>query len=389
MAKPVLKRGADCCGCTACASVCGRHAITMTPDLLGFKYPVVDYDKCVECGLCEKVCQFKPDYATSENFETPIPYGVRQKDIAEVMKSRSGGAFKSFSDWVLARGGVVYGAGFKGHFEVAHCRATTPEERDALRGSKYVQSNLDGVFAQVRDDLKSGKWVLFSGTPCQTSGLKSFLPVPLQEKLLVVDIVCHGVPSPSVWHDHLKYIGDKYGSQPVKVDFRDKKHFGWHDHKETYTLADGREVSEDTYTYLFYKDLLSRDSCNNCHFTNVRRPSDLTLADFWGWEKTDAKFNADDRGASLVLVNTPKGREVFEAVCDRFDIINPRLEECMQGHLREPSTASPRQPEFIKDYEKHGYPYVLHKYGNVSMKYKLSDFIFRVKRKLKKLVGIK
>lgn len=248
---PNLKQGKDCCGCTACASICGKKAITMAPDSLGFLYPQVDTDLCVDCGLCEKVCNFSNDYSTPENFSVPEPYGVRLKDNSEVMKSRSGGAFKAFSDWVLNRNGVVYGAGFKEHFKVAHCRATTPEERDIMRGSKYVQSDLHGVFQSVKSDLVQGKWVLFSGTPCQTSALQSYLPIKLQSNLLLVDIVCHGVPSPKFWKDYIDYIEQKEGKEIIKVYFRDKEKFGWKDHRESFLFRG--TTTTTTFTYIFYQ----------------------------------------------------------------------------------------------------------------------------------------
>ena len=140
----------DCCGCTACASVCAHDAIKMTPDALGFLYPTVDKEKCVDCGLCEKICAFNDDYDRSMNLPSPDVYGVRHKDMGEVMKSRSGAVFVAISDYVLEHGGVVYGAGFESHFRVVHKRATTKEERDEFRGSKYVQSDMKDIFRQVR-----------------------------------------------------------------------------------------------------------------------------------------------------------------------------------------------------------------------------------------------
>lgn len=170
-----INNPSDCCGCTACASICAHDAISMEPDALGFLYPKVDTSKCVECGLCEKVCQFNDNYDRSLNLKKPIAYAARHKDINEIMKSRSGAAFVAISDYVLEQGGVVYGAGYKDHFRVAHKRATTKKERDEFRGSKYVQSDLTGVFRQVKEDLKNGLTVLFSGTPCQTAGLNAFV----------------------------------------------------------------------------------------------------------------------------------------------------------------------------------------------------------------------
>ncbi len=381
---PNLKSGKDCCGCTACEAVCSQRAIVMTPDAMGFKYPQVDISKCVECGMCERVCSFNDHYATPDNFSSPLPYGVRLKEIQEVMKSRSGGAFVAFSDFILQKGGVIYGAGYKGHFIVAHKRATTAEERDEFRGSKYVQSDLTEIFRQVREDLKNGLWVLFSGTPCQVAGLSAFIPPKLKEKLLTVDIVCHGVPSPNIWSDFLHYIETKEKKVVTEVDFRDKRRFGWKAHKETFTLKDPKSaqssvLSTDTYTFLFYKHILLRPSCGKCKFCNLRRPADLTLADFWGWEKTGTHINDDDRGLSLVLVNTPKGKNVFEAVKDHFEAFQPRLEDCMQGHLKHPTELNPSSEKFENDYCKYGFEYVLKRYGNVGIRHKLKAAMRRVK----------
>ena len=228
-----IKDQKDCCGCTACMSICPHNAIMMKPTALGFLYPIVDVTKCVECGLCEKVCQFNDNYDRSLNLEKPIAYAARHKDMNELMKSRSGAAFVAISDYIIEHGGIVYGAGYKEHFRVAHKRATTKEERDEFRGSKYVESDLTGVFKSVKEDLKNGYVVLFSGTPCQTAGLNSFVGKLLRDNLILVDIVCHGVPGPSLWRDYIDYLEKKEGFEVQYVNFRDKK-YGWSSHKETF-----------------------------------------------------------------------------------------------------------------------------------------------------------
>ena len=234
-----LKEKSDCCGCTACSCVCTHNAITMKPDGMGFLYPEVDTSKCVECGLCEKVCAFNPDYDRSLNFPMPEAYAARHKNMDEVMKSRSGAAFVAISDYVLDMGGVVYGAGYKDHFRVAHKRATSKQERDEFRGSKYVQSDLTGIFRQVKDDLQHGIMVLFSGTPCQTSGLHNYVGKKLRTNLVLVDIVCHGVPGPYIWRDYLQYLEKKRGDKISVVNFRDKEKFGWKAHIETFEFSRG------------------------------------------------------------------------------------------------------------------------------------------------------
>lgn len=234
-----FKDKADCCGCTACASICNHDAISMESDALGFLYPKVDESKCTNCGLCEKVCAFNADYDKSLNFSTPEAYAARHKDMNEIMRSRSGAIFVAISDYILEQGGIVYGAGYKDHFRVAHKRATTKEERDEFRGSKYVQSDLTGVFRQVKQDLKNGMTVLFSGTPCQTSGLNSYVGKKLRENLILIDIVCHGVPGPYIWRDYLAYLEKKQGDTISVVNFRDKEKYGWKAHKETFKFKGG------------------------------------------------------------------------------------------------------------------------------------------------------
>ena len=372
---------ADCCGCTACASICNHDAITMEPDALGFLYPKVDESKCVECGLCEKVCAFNDNYDKSLNLPRPDAYAARHKDMDEVMKSRSGAAFVAISDYILEHGGIVYGAGYKDHFRVAHKRATTKVERDEFRGSKYVQSDLTGVFHMVKQDLKNGLTVLFSGTPCQTSGLNSYVGKKLRENLVLIDIVCHGVPGPYIWRDYLAYLEKKQGDTITMVNFRDKEVFGWKAHRET--LKFRTRGAKMNFTYVFYQHIMFRHSCGKCHFCNTTRPSDITIADFWGWEKTDHDINKDNKGVSLVLVNTPKGREIFEAVKDKLDTIPANLENCLQPNLQHPSVIHPKRMDFERDYIKHGFKYVMYKYGDAGRRVKYRKFKQRVKNKIK------
>ena len=367
---------ANCCGCTACASICNHDAISMEPDVLGFLYPKVDESKCTNCGLCEKVCAFNDNYDKSLNLPKPDAYAARHKEMEEIMKSRSGAAFVAISDYILEQGGVVYGAGYKDHFRVAHKRATTKVERDEFRGSKYVQSDLTGVFRQVKQDLKNGLTVLFSGTPCQTSGLNSYVGKKLRENLVMIDIVCHGVPGPYIWRDYLAYLEKKHGDIITMVNFRDKERFGWKAHKETFTFGRGIKMN---FSYVFYQHIMFRHSCGKCHFCNTTRPSDITIADFWGWEKTDPNFNQDDKGCSLVFVNTSKGREIFEAVKDKLNTIPAELDNCLQPNLQHPSAIHPKRMQFEKDYSKRGLNYVMKKYGDAGWRYKARIFKQKVK----------
>lgn len=386
-----IENPADCCGCTACASICAHDAITMKPDALGFLYPEVDKEKCVDCGLCEKVCAFNDNYDTSLNLDKPLAYGARHKDMNEVETSRSGAAFIAISDYILEQGGVVYGAGYTDHFRVVHKRATTKEERDEFKGSKYVQSDMTGVFRQVKQDLRDGLTVLFSGTPCQTSGLNSYVGKRLRENLFLVDIVCHGVPSPYIWRDYIAYLEKKQGSPIVWVNFRDKQKYGWAAHHETFKFKMGG--GKMSFTYLFYKHIILRKSCEKCHFTNLHRPSDITIADFWGWQKTDPNINSDDKGVSLVLINTEKGRKLFEASKDRMNTVQAGIQNCLQPNMQHPTKIDRKRNEFERDYQAKGFDFVYKKYGEDGWRYKVDKIQIRIisslKNLIKKIIGRK
>lgn len=374
-----IKDKADCCGCTACASICPKDAITMEPDTLGFKYPNIDLSKCIDCGLCEKVCAFNDSYDKSLNLKEPEIYAARHKDIHEIETSRSGAAFIAISDYILENGGIVYGVGYKDHFRVAHKRATTKEDRNEFKGSKYVQSDLDGIFRQVKEDLKLGNTVLFSGTPCQTAGLNSYIGKKLRVNLVLVDIVCHGVPSPYIWRDYLAYIEKKYKSKIVKVDFRDKSRVGWSGHIESFVFENEIKEESNLYTLLFYKHVMFRASCQKCYYTNLIRPSDITLADFWGWEKTDPFMNIDNKGISLVLVNTIKGINLLNKIKSSINLLSVDLEKCMQPNMSRSTLFSSQYYDFEKDYKLYGFGKILRKYCNLGYWKYINKILFWIK----------
>ena len=374
---------ADCCGCTACASVCPKDAILMEPDVLGFKYPKVDLDKCINCGLCEKVCAFNVNYDRSLNLDEPELYAARHKDIHEIETSRSGAAFIAISDYILENGGIVYGVGYNDHFRVVHKCAINKEERNEFKGSKYVQSDLDGIFRQVRNDLKNGKVVLFSGTPCQTAGLNSFVGKKLRENLILVDIVCHGVPSPYIWRDYLMYVENKYKSKVVKVDFRDKSRIGWSGHIESFIFDSGEKIESKIYTDLFQQNVMLRPSCSICYFTNYNRPSDFTLADYWGWEKISSNFNKDNKGCSLLFINTQKASFIFDVICNRLNFVKTTKDKCEQPNLQTPSKIKQNFNDFINDYRRDGFNGILKKYSILNYNYRLHICLNSYMRKFK------
>lgn len=375
-----------CCGCTACASICPKEAIKMVPDSMGFLYPSVNKELCVDCGLCDNICQFHDHYDKSLNLSSPLAYAVRHQNMSEVMKSRSGAAFVALSDYVLAQGGIIYGAGFAEGFVVKHKRAVTQEQRDEFRGSKYVQSDLTDIFHQVKEDLKNGCLVLFSGTPCQTSGLNAYIGKKLRSKLILVDIVCHGVPSPKFWKDFLISLEKNNKASVIHVNFRDKTAFGWKKHIESYKFKNNKVIYSDLFTKVFYDHINLRKSCCVCHFTNLTRPSDITLADYWGWERTDPDFNKDDKGCSLVLCNTDKGIQIFEKAKDQLNYIPAKLENIMQGHLQHPTKENPKRDEFCQYYEHHGFKSALAYFGYIGWKKQIRDFKKQMKARIKRIL---
>ena len=370
-----------CCGCTACSNICLHQAITMIPDSLGFLYPKVDEDKCINCGLCDNVCQFQDNYKRYDNFDIPEVYQFRLDSDSELRKSQSGGAFFAIADKFINDGGVVYGAAFTDTWRVIHQKATDSQSLDKLRMSKYVQSDIRGIFPKIKEELKSGIRVLFSGTACQVAGLKSCVPKRLHENLFCIDIICHGVPSPKIWEDYLQYLQEKRNSKIIRACFRDKR-FGWHGARESFLYENGHEEFRRTSNYLYFSGLSMRESCSQCPYTNIKRVGDITVGDQWGIPK-DSPYE-DDKGLSLILINSDKGKQLFENIEKNAE--RTSLKDCMQPQLKQPSKLHPDYQRFAYDYETKGFLYVAKKYGDLGWRYKRKCFIKRVKDIVRPLI---
>lgn len=295
-----------CTGCNACAAVCPKDCITMQADPDGFRYPAVDADKCIGCGLCEQVC---PVLHPACPAHAPDAYAVKSPDEGSRMSSTSGGVFPELARDILKKGGAVFGAAYDEYFRVVHICAETEAELDRLRGAKYAQSDLGCSFRDVKRRLEKGQQVLFSGTPCQVLALRSFLKRDY-ENLLLVDLVCHSVPSPLAWEKYLQYISE--GKALTAVNLRSKD-TGWsrYRYSNRFDFSDGTcrldQSGDSLYMKLFGGGYITRPSCASCPAKGYARVSDLTLGDFWGiWDI--APELDDDRGTSLVLVQTDKGR---------------------------------------------------------------------------------
>ena len=370
---------AQCCGCGACADVCPKGAITMARRE-GFDYPQVDESLCVDCGLCKKVCTFRWEKITESN--CIVAYACKNTDEVR-MQSSSGGIFTALSDRVLERGGVVYGACFDSAMVLRHARAATPRERDAMRGSKYIQSSLTGIYRQVKEALKEGLPVLFTGTPCQVSALKSFLGKP-QENLLTVDVICHGVPSPEIWEQFVAYINRKYNGQMTDYAFRNKA-VSWRRYSPKVRFANGRLVGENDHTgayiELFRYDVCMRPACTGCRYASLHREGDITIGDFWGIENVLPQLD-DGKGVSSVMVNSEKGEQALLAVEGELELTPCTQAQiaARQPNLSRPSQFSNKAEAFRRDLKTMEFSAILKKYTRVGLKRRMIDQIKRIIR---------
>lgn len=294
--------------------------------------------------------------------EYPLVYAVKNKNLRSRLKSRSGGFFVVLSDYILEQNGIVYGCILNEDMQVIHTRADDKRTRNMMQGSKYVQSNLNDTFKKVLNDLKNDKKVLFSGTSCQVSGLLAFIPPKYKDKLLTIDIVCHGVPSPKVFEDYIKWSEKKYKSKCHQIDFRNKIDFGWDSHIETIKLASGRKVNSKIYTRLFYSHLTMRPSCYQCPYKSIYHKSNITIADYWGIEKAAHKFD-DNKGVSLVLLNDKIGEEYFKECRSNMELRKTRIENSLQTPLLRPFNEPINRVKFWSDYRIMEFDEITKKYA--------------------------
>lgn len=308
-------------------------------------------------------------------------YIAKIKNIEKRMRSRSGGVFVAVSDIVLQKGGVVYGCILDEEFNAVHARATTTEQRDRMCGSKYVQSVIGDALKNVLSDLRCGKTVLFSGTPCQCDGMRQICPAQFREQLVLMDIVCHGVPSPNVWNDYKKYMEHKYHGKITAVDFRNKRHHGWWDHVESVKIH-GIERDSQVYMKLFYEHNILMDSCHACPYKSLERISDITIADAWGIAKANPEFD-DNRGVSLVLANTERGAKWLKEAWSMCEVLAVDIKEYMQDPFKFSFQVADNYEEFWQMYDKEGFEAVVKKGYEDSFKKRI---YWRIKRIVKRVV---
>lgn len=304
-----------CSGCTACANRCPVGCITMKRDKMGFMYPEVDEEKCIHCDICDKVCaEMRSKYSQDGADAEACAIVGTDESVRKV--SSSGGLFWLVAKKILDDNGVVFGASFSDDFHrIRHIAVERTEDLPRLQGSKYVQSDMNSTFSEAKTYLEQGRKVLFSGTPCQISGLSAFLSKDY-ENLLLVDIVCHGVPAPNVWDEYVGSLEQKYHGKAIGISFRDKR-YGWNNYVLSVGFGNGKEYvknrEDDLFMRGFLHDYYLRPSCYNCAHKGLNRVSDITLGDLWGAEKLCPELN-DNKGTSLVLVSSDKGKAILKEV---------------------------------------------------------------------------
>ncbi len=324
-----IKDKIACCGCSACASVCPQKCIKMTEDEEGFRYPTVNLNNCIKCGLCEKICPVKNQTGNQEpnknSFIKAYAAYIKEENIRN--SSSSGGIFSALAEWILKNNGVVFGASFDENMFVHHIAITENAELSKIRGSKYVQSDLESTFLEEKQCINGGYKVLFTGTECQVEGLKSYLGKQgNDDNLITVDILCHGVPSIKLWSIYLKWQESEHNATVTKISFRDKK-YGWKKFATRIEFSDGSVYeqvnSEDPFMRMFLANICLRPSCHKCKFKGINRCSDITLGDCWQVERHSPEMD-DDGGTSVVLIHSSKGEKIYRNV--RKKIIDKEIE---------------------------------------------------------------
>ncbi len=301
----------------------------------------------------------------NEYFEQPLVYALKHKNDSERLLSQSGGAFAVISEGILKQNGVIYGCVFNEKFQAIHARAENTEERNRMRYSKYVQSRIGEAYKNVLSDLEKGYTVLFTGTSCQVTGMIRYAEV-FHEKikgiLYTMDLVCHGVPSPLVWRDYLSWESRKKKSGIKSVICRNKKEFGWQSHVTTIEFNNGEKTESRVFQTIFYSHHALRPSCYKCPYKDIHHSSDITIADYWGIEKKHPEFR-DEKGVSLVLINSAKGKELFDQCAKAANIIQTSVEECTQTTFVAPYDSPADRGQFWQDYKTMPFSGIARKYG--------------------------
>ncbi len=359
----------QCTGCFLCKNICNEDAISIKTDDLGFKYPQINKNLCTSCNNCGSICSL---IARQRQVDTQSFYSAINKNINIVKKSGSGGVFHALAASFINSGGVVYGAAYQDGFIISHDVAKNYNEIARLMGTKYVQSSIKNVYLSVTLNLKNRIPVLFVGTPCQCAAIKTYI---LQKNIGLdifysCDLFCHGVLSPEIWSRYISYLEKKYKESIKYVSFRDKSK-GWRN-KFLKITTETQDISDycnnkASILRIYEQDIAFRESCYQCKYMNMERCGDMSIGDFWGIERLKPKLD-NNTGISAVIINSDKGKILFESINTEMKIIEFKNDEIIQQVLKEPTKKNLNRRQFIEDYYYKNMEYVLKKYSQVTGK---------------------
>ena len=360
-----------CCGCGACSQVCPKNAITMKPNLQGFLYPSVDRKKCIQCGKCIHYCSFNRNEKKETISAYPSFYALKHNDENVRLNSRSGGAFTALTNRILEENGVVYGCDLINNRVVKHVRVETKSDRDRLRSSKYIQSDITNLFKQIKEDLIAEKKVIFVGTACQVAAVKSYLRSVNTQNLLLIDIVCHGVGSPVFWNDYLNNVEKKFNKKIKKAEFRNKRDLWWKANIETFYFTD-EQYNGELFKKYYVSHLIMRNDCASCPYKSMSRTGDITLGDCWGISDAYPEFD-DNKGVSLVLINNEKGETFFDQISN-ISLIKVDFSKLVQQSPLFCNWILPaKYKSFWRYYKNHNFSRTTKKYLNYAESIMFSD----------------
>lgn len=368
----------SCTGCSACFNICKRKAITMEKDEFGNIYPSVDIDKCIKCGLCKKVC---PQINDKNYFNKTISaFAMYNKDQKKRQESSSGGAATSFYELILRKNGIIYGvSNLFGDDEFKFVRIDNKNELYKVKGSKYLHAYVKNIFQQVKDDLLNNKYVLFIGTPCQVAGLKGYL-LKDYENLITIDIICHGVPSQQLFFDELNNLNITKKDVNI-VSFRDNSGFNMKIYSQNGKLLFEKKSNDIFYYKNFLEGNIYRENCYDCKYARNERVSDVTIGDFWGLSDNCKIKDSEEKGISLVLVNSETGMSLVNEIRKEIFIEERPISEAYFGNeqLNYPSKKNNKYFKYIKLYPNKGYIFTMNHMMN--LKEKVKFFIKKIVHK--------
>mgnify|MGYP005789187539 FL=1 len=386
----MLQIPSNCTGCHACVNICPANCIIMKESESGFLNPMLNQSLCINCGKCEKIC---PVLHMPEINKETAAYAMKNCDESVRKSSTSGGIFFLLSEYVLGRGGIIWGAAYASGFSVRHIAVSDREGLSSLQGAKYVQSVIGTSFQEVKRELQKGRIVLFSGTPCQCAGLKSFLGKEY-ENLITVDMVCHGVPSPKVWQAYIDYRSQKEnaGKRPVKINMRSKasgwSHYGYSTEFDYGNSKISRiQNSRDLFMKAFVGNICLRSSCSNCIAKGVDRCTDFTLGDYWGIWNQHPEFD-DNKGTSVVFVHSQKGREILNQVRENIVCLEVDIKAAYRenGSVVNSSVMHIGRADFLKRVTADNFEEIVSQYFPEHIE-KRMGLLYSIKRKAKNILN--